>query len=103
MSKIRAKFRVHNVSPQEAPNTDGGKTKYAERVQMSPVYSDDKTSENYSFSQYTPSGHIEMTITNPAAFGAFVEGQEVYIDFTPAVSAEAPKPESESYIGNGYE
>ena len=97
MSKIRAKFRVHNVSPQEAPNTDGGTTKYAERVQMSPVYSADKTSENYSFSQYTPAGHIELTITNAVAFGAFVEGQEVYIDFTPAV------PVTEPYVGNGYE
>lgn len=84
MSKVRAKFRVHNISTHELPSADGTKTKYSERVQMSPVYSSDPESENYTFSKATPSGAIELNITNPDAFGAFVEGQEYYIDFTPA-------------------
>lgn len=81
MNKIRAKFRIHNVSEQHfGPD----KTKSGERVQMSPVYSSDPQSENYSFSQFTPSGSVEMNITNPMAFGFFQEGQEFYLDFTPA-------------------
>lgn len=93
MSKIKAKFRVHNVSSYEAINAEGEKAKYAERVQMSPVYSDDKTSENYSFSKATPAGSIELSINNPAAFGSFIEGAEYYIDFTPVAEPKAdPRP-----------
>ena len=85
---IRAKFRVHNLTEWNG-GPDGAKS--GERVQMSPVYSSDPNSENYSFSQATPSGSIDLNITNPSAFGLFKEGREYFIDFTPA---EAPKAEA---------
>ena len=86
--KITAKFRVHNVSDWNN-GPDGAKS--GERVQMSPVYSDDPSSENYSFSQATPGGSIEMSITNPDAFGAFELGGEYLIEFTPAPSNVLPQ------------
>ena len=41
-------------------------------VKAGAVYSSDPTDPNYSFSQATPHAELTMTITNPAAFGAFV-------------------------------
>ncbi len=76
---IKAKFRVHNISET---NWGPDNSKSGERVQMSPVYSDDPTSENYSFSQATPGGSIELNITNAGAFGFFKEGGEYLLEFT---------------------
>jgi hypothetical protein len=39
---------------------------------------------NESWSKWTPSGQIAMTITNPSVIGAFVPGDEYYIDINPA-------------------
>jgi hypothetical protein len=39
---------------------------------------------NESWSQYTPSGKMEMTVTNPAAAGFFTPGKTVFINFTEA-------------------
>ena len=50
------------------------------------VYSDDKNSENYSFSQATPSLSLSMYISNPAVLDAFEQGKEYYLDFTPVPS-----------------
>lgn len=52
--------------------------------------------ENASFSKYTPSGQISMSITNPNAFGFFAQGAEFYVDFTPAAAPVKPKKEDES-------
>jgi hypothetical protein len=46
-----------------------------------PVYSDDPAHENHSFWRSTPTGMIDMSITNPAAFEQFEDGAEYYIDF----------------------
>jgi hypothetical protein len=81
MPTIKAKVRVHNVSENHFGPEN---SKSGERVQMSPVYSDDPQSENYSFSQATPSGAIELNITNPDAFGFFEVNKEYVVDFTPA-------------------
>ena len=43
--------------------------------------------ENKSFSKYTPSGSLEMTVTNPDLFGKIKSGDVFYLDFT-AVSKE---------------
>jgi hypothetical protein len=39
---------------------------------------------NEAWSQYTPSGKLEMTITNPDAIGFFTPGKTVFINFTDA-------------------
>ena len=76
---VRAKFKVSHLK-----DNDGSVT-----VSMNPVYSDDPNSENRRFWNATPAGSIEMTINNPAAFNQFTEGQEYYVDFSPAVNEQA--------------
>lgn len=80
---VRAKFRVQSrrqqfiaegVPPQEV-------------IELLPV-SDEA---NKSWSQYTPSGKIELHITNPAASGQFDLGKFFYVDFVEAPAVE-PKP-----------
>jgi len=61
-----------------------GENKYSEEITLYAVYSDDPTSENYSFSQATPSAGVTMTITNKSAWGAFVQDQEYLVNFSPA-------------------
>lgn len=72
-TSILAKFKVGSV-------TDFGNSN--ENVKMSPVVSD--SNENKSFSMYTPSGAIEMHITNPDAIGFFKPGKEYYVEFKEA-------------------
>jgi hypothetical protein len=50
------------------------------------VYSDDKSSPNYSFSQSTPNANLTMSITNPAAYGQFEGGKEYDLAFTPTLN-----------------
>lgn len=74
MSKtILAKFKVGSVT-NFGNNNEG--------VNMSPVIGD--SNENKSFSLYTPSGKIEMHITNPEAIGFFQPSKEYYVEFKEA-------------------
>ena len=75
MSTVTAKFRVHHIS-------DGGAA--GKSIFMSPVYSSDPASENYSWSQATPGGQIAMQISNPAAAEAFELNAEYLIEFKKA-------------------
>jgi hypothetical protein len=53
-------------------------------VTLMPVfgtYGDGK--DNESWSKYTPSGKIEMSITNPAAIDKLEKGKAYFVDFTP--------------------
>lgn len=43
---------------------------------------------NKSWASCTPSGSIELTIDNPAAYDSFVLGHHYFVDFTPAPAAE---------------
>lgn len=70
---IKAKFRCNQVDRHPTH----------EFVTFTPVYSDDKTSENYSWSKYTPSGKLEMSITNNACWGKFNPGDEYYLILSP--------------------
>ena len=78
MERVRAKFAVNNLLKDQLGNVV---------VKMYAVYKGDESSpENESFSNSTPQGNVELTITNPAA-AAFFEsqlGRYVYLDFTPA-------------------
>jgi hypothetical protein len=70
---ILAKFKVGSV-------TDFGNNNHD--VAMSPVTSGSE--ENKSFSKWTPSGKIEMHITNPECIGFFQAGEEYYVEFRKA-------------------
>lgn len=74
--KIRAKFNCDSVG-------DDG---YNETVNLSAVYgNDDKDNEeNNQFAEATPSGSIEMVISNPSAKGFFKTGNNYYLDFSEA-------------------
>lgn len=78
MSQIQAKFRCHIVRKFEATQY----SKASERVSFHPVYDSNPESENHKWSEATPSGEIEMSITNPSACGIFEEGKEYLVDFT---------------------
>ena len=77
MSSVRAKFRITNVELYESPEGSGNVKLCA---------GNDKEGDNKDWSQWTPSGTIQMTITNPAAFKVFVEAfkarKRFYVDFT---------------------
>lgn len=77
---VRAKFFVESIQHSDVPGTD----QYASIV-MRPVfgtYGDGKVNE--SWSKYTPSGQLQITITNPDAIDKFEKGKAYYLDFTPA-------------------
>jgi hypothetical protein len=49
---------------------------------MAPVFDDTEPgSENYRFTKATPSGRVELTVTNPAALEQFQPGDEFYATF----------------------
>lgn len=75
---VRAKMKVQQVTTFESG---------AERVNFSAVckpngYPADGTDEDNTFALFTPSGSLELTISNPAIAGQFKAGQKYYIDMT---------------------
>ena len=77
---VRAKFRVHNVTPF----TDQTGKPNGYKVSLSPVYDSDPSSENGKFYQATPWGEIILGTMNPAAAEQFTPGSMFYVDFTKA-------------------
>jgi len=75
---VRAKFRVHNVKP----NNDGSGI-----VELHPVYSSDPESENAKFYQATPWGSITMGTVNKVVLDEMQPGKVFYVDFTEAPAA----------------
>lgn len=74
---VRAKVRV--ISITDNVNPDGSITSCG--VRLVPVT--DGSPENQTWSRYTPSGSIDLAITNPDAVARFREATEFYVDFTP--------------------
>lgn len=85
MPNLRAKVRIGWVTKEH----DKEGNQISERVTASAVYSDDPASENKQWSQWTPAFTLDMTITNPGAFGKAVAGDEFYLDFTKVAKEEA--------------
>jgi len=73
---MRAKIEVQSIT--KFPNSV--------IVKACPVM-DDGIPENESFNIYTPSGSLELGITNPNAMDFLQPGKQYYLDFS-----EAPKP-----------
>ena len=70
---IKAKFKCTSITKFEGGN---------ESVSLTPVYGG--SDENKTWSEFTPSGKLEMMITAKGAVGQFVPGEEYYLDITPA-------------------
>ncbi|MFA9261766.1 MAG: hypothetical protein ACEQSB_00200 [Undibacterium sp.] len=75
MSNFRAKFKVTSVL-----NRDPGGENHTSYVTMSAVYANGK--ENKEWSKWTPSGALQMSITNPEI--EVLLGAEYYLNFTVA-------------------
>lgn len=85
---VRAKFRVTSVRPVQHTNHKTGEVIQTQEVwEMQPVYSADPADENHTFWKATPSGSLTLNIDNPEAWGTWEQGQEVYLDLTPAADA----------------
>ena len=73
---VRAKFKADSITLQ----------KYGDEVlktaKLTPVYSNDPTSENAQFYKWTPTGSIDLGTLNPKAADYFEIGKEYYVDFT---------------------
>lgn len=76
VTKVLARFKVGSVTDHGNDNHD---------VNLSPVTSG---KGNESFSKWTPSGKMEMHITNPGCIGFFKPGKEYNIEFTEVVETE---------------
>ena len=74
---VRAKFKVRS-------NVEVSGNGHS--ITLDAVYDPDPSSENGQFFRWTPSGQITMAVVNESAAKAFVEGKEVYVDFTPVES-----------------
>ena len=84
---IKARLYVSAVTAVGSPTyREVTGVKSAERVELQAIYSDDKNSPNYSYSQATPQAKIELLITNPDAWDAFLPGHSYDVTF------EATKP-----------
>lgn len=77
---VTAKFKVSDIK-----KFGEGESSY-QQVILYPVYSSDKDSPNYSWSKWTPSGELKMTITNPNAYEQFAVGKVFLMTF-----AEVPE------------
>ncbi|AST70092.1 hypothetical protein BFG07_16310 [Kosakonia cowanii] len=71
---VRAKFKC--VSLQKSPDNSSAV------VTLGAVTTGSK--ENESWSKYTPSGQLQMVVSNPDAFSQFEQSKEYYIDIQPA-------------------
>jgi len=67
---VRAKFRVTDITQHSYP----GKT-----VKLQAIYDP----EDRQFVKATPSGHLEMLVTSPAALEQLQIDRYFYLDFTP--------------------
>ena len=77
---VQAKVRcIANTAPHW--DADGSSQRV---VRFTPVYDADPAHPNFAWSQATPSGYVELTITNPAAFAAFEVNAEYTLTFDEA-------------------
>lgn len=84
---VRAKFYVQSKTETVANAAAGSR---GWKIEMIPVWEgadengDNIARENHIFSKATPSGRLEMYITNEAAASQFCAGECFYLDFTAA-------------------
>lgn len=76
---MRAKMQVASVE----------KFQHGEQVKLQCVtgktpFGPNGESEDNTFARYSPSGSLQMMITNPALLGKIAPGQKFYLDFTEA-------------------
>jgi hypothetical protein len=76
---LQAKMRcISNERPSY--NQDGSMRVF----RFTPVYDSDPHSGNFAWSQATPSGYVELNVTNQAAFDSVEPGREYLLTFEEA-------------------
>ena len=75
---MRAKLQVASVTQY------GGYETLKFHAVCPPSFDKDGLHEDSTFSKYSPSATLEISITNPALHGKFKPGDKFYVDFTPA-------------------
>lgn len=91
---MRAKVRVSSVTPPSVSVSPGVEMAPAQTVVAYPVakseaYPADGSDENNTYAKWSPSGKVELTITNPALSNKIAEGDEFYVDFIPVPKKSA--------------
>lgn len=83
---MRAKFRVNSVPPPTVVVSPGCEMAPTQAIVAFPVsangYPADGRDENNSYAKWSPSGKLELSITNPALSNRIKEGDTFYMDFT---------------------
>lgn len=87
---MRAKLVVVSVEPLVTEGKTTQETVTFRGVSKSEPYPESGEDENNSFSLWSPSVDLKMTITNLNLFGKLVVGQEFYTDFTLAKDVVNP-------------
>lgn len=72
---VTAKMRVGTIEGEDTTNY--------RKIRLFAVYDPDPASPNFAWSQATPSGHVELVITNPAAFAQFKVADTFMVTFSP--------------------
>lgn len=80
---MRAKFEVAEVTPQHE-GTASALEELKFRAVTTKDFDPDGNSEDNSFSRWTPTGELVMTVTNPDLHGKFAVGEKYYLDFSKA-------------------
>ena len=78
---MRAKFKCESITLFEASSTPNEEY-INSQVKLRAVHANG-SEENDNFNKWTPSGSLELSITNPAAKDFFVPGKFYYLDLTP--------------------
>ena len=80
MTTMRAKMKINHIDKRH----EGFEILYFNPVARNDRYPEDGGDENNTYAKFTPSGMLSLTVANPALIGKFAEGEEYYLDFTPA-------------------
>jgi hypothetical protein len=72
--KTRCKFQVQSVTKYQG---------HMEAIKLTAVYDDGVAKENASFASATPSGSLEITVTNVNVIGKLLPGAYYYLDLVP--------------------
>lgn len=77
MAHLVCKFHVNTVKAVRNQGKDGW---HSEEIIANAVHGD--SPENKEWSKWTPSGQLTLQITNEAAFGRLLPGDEIMIEIT---------------------
>ena len=83
---FRAKCRITEVAQTTNVYTrpDGTAPIETVRVTLQPVYGAGEDDANAQWSKWTPSGQLQLTVTNPVIFPMLVVGRLFFVDFIAA-------------------